>query len=116
MLGARRRPSFAFAGLVVLCASAFAIVLLPPTPQFHPGLLEFTAIDVGQVDSTLIVPPDGRTILVDAGGSVGGVPTDFDIGEEVVSPYLWARGISCLDAVAIIHGHSAACTPSWRTS
>ncbi len=36
-----------------------------------------------------------------------GVPDDgFDIGEEVVSPALWARGIRHLDAVALSHAHS----------
>ena len=34
------------------------------------------------------------------------VRSDFDVGEEVVSPYLWSRGIRRLDAVAISHPHS----------
>src|SRR5262249_27856862 len=29
-----------------------------------------------------------------------------DFGEDVVSPYLWTRGLTHLDAVAITHGHS----------
>ncbi len=33
-------------------------------------------------------------------------PQDYDIGEEVVSPTLWARGIRHLDAVALSHAHS----------
>ena len=28
-----------------------------------------------------------------------------DIGEEVVSPYLWSRGIKRLDVVALTHAH-----------
>jgi competence protein ComEC len=32
--------------------------------------------------------------------------SDLDIGEDVVSPYLWSRGISRLDAVAITHAHA----------
>ena len=32
--------------------------------------------------------------------------SDFDVGEEVVSPYLWSRGIRRLDAVALSHAHS----------
>ena len=31
---------------------------------------------------------------------------EFDIGEEVVSPALWSRGIRHLDVVALSHGHS----------
>jgi competence protein ComEC len=106
MLVARRRVALAMGGITALSASAFALVLFQPSPQVHQGFLEFTAIDVGQADSTLIITPQGQTLLVDAGGPLGGTRTDFDVGEEVVSPYLWSRGISRLDAVAITHGHS----------
>jgi competence protein ComEC len=34
------------------------------------------------------------------------VHSDLDIGEDVVSPYLWSRAISRLDAVAITHAHA----------
>ena len=48
-------------------------------------------------------------MLVDGGGFGGGprqAPQDFDIGEEVVSPVLWSRGIRHLDVVALSHAHS----------
>ena len=32
--------------------------------------------------------------------------SDLDIGEDVVSPYLWQRGVQRLDAVAFSHSHS----------
>jgi len=85
------------------------LVLWPVPITRHRGVLEVTAIDVGQGDSLLIVTPDGHTLLVDAGGPVGGPRTDdpqFDIGEEVVSQYLWTRHIRRLDAVALTHAHS----------
>jgi len=61
---------------------------------------------VGQGDSLLLVTPEGRTILVDAGGLPLWMHSDFDIGEQVVSSYLWARGLDRLDVVAITHPHA----------
>jgi competence protein ComEC len=69
-------------------------------------VVELTALDVGQGDSLLVVSPQGKTLLIDAGGPVGGQQSEFDFGENVVSPYLWERRISRLDVVAITHGHS----------
>jgi competence protein ComEC len=73
-------------------------------------MLEVTAIDVGQGDSLLVVSPEGRTMLVDAGGPVGiaasSTNTRWDVGEEVVAPYLWSRRIRRLDAVVLTHAHS----------
>jgi competence protein ComEC len=102
----RRRPWLALGGLAVLAASAFWISAVPPRPQIRPAVLEMTAIDVGQGDSILLVSPSGRTLLVDAGGLPRWVHSDLDIGEDVVSPYLWSRTISRLDAVAITHAHA----------
>jgi competence protein ComEC len=101
-----RRRIFATLGIVALLASASCLVLFPPRPQWHPGVFEITAIDVGQGDSLLLITPQGKTLLLDSGGIPGNSRSDFDVGEEVVSPYLWSRGITRLDAVAISHAHS----------
>jgi competence protein ComEC len=91
-----------------LAIAAFAAVAPRPIDHPHNALL-VEAIDVGQGDSLLLITPSGKTLLVDAGGFGGGprqAPQDFDIGEEVVSPALWARGIRHLDVVALSHAHS----------
>jgi competence protein ComEC len=106
MLSARRRPAFAAAGLAAILAASLVLAFLPAEPRLRPGVLEVTSIDVGEGDSTLLVTPQGRTLLIDAGGPIGPGGSQLDFGEEVVSPYLWTRGISRLDAVAITHGHS----------
>ncbi|MGB6475983.1 MAG: ComEC/Rec2 family competence protein [Candidatus Sulfotelmatobacter sp.] len=106
MLLSRRRAAFAFAGLVAVLVAALALAFIPPNPQVRLGVLEVTSIDVGEGDSTLLVMPQGATLLVDAGGPIGDGSSQLDFGEDVVSPYLWSRGISRLDAIAITHGHS----------
>jgi len=85
-----------------------ALLTIAPQPVVHrAGALEVTAIDVGQGDSLLLITPDGHSLLVDAGG-IAGAPKDssFNMGEDVVSPVLWSRGIQRLDAVAITHAHA----------
>jgi competence protein ComEC len=107
-LRARRQLIF-IAGIIVAILVPLA-VLYPSPPSFHHGELEVTAIDVGQGDSLLVVSPAGQTMLVDAGGPVGRgaiVPTtNWDVGEEVVAPYLWSRHIRRLDVVLLTHAHS----------
>jgi len=106
MWAARRRAALAVGGLAALLAASLALAFLTPAPKVHPGLLEVTSIDVGEGDSILLVTPLGKILLIDAGGPIGPGGSQLDFGEDVVSPYLWTRGISHLDAIAITHGHS----------
>ena len=103
---ARRRAGLAFLGVAVLFAASLVLAFLPPQPHTQPGILEVTSIDVGEGDAILLVTPEGRTLLIDAGGPIWGTASQLDFGEDVVAPYLWTRRISHLDAVAISHGHS----------
>jgi competence protein ComEC len=95
------------------CAAValFLCVYLEPWPaSTRAGWLEISGIDVSQGDSLLVVFPRGTTMLIDAGGFPGAErmarKPQMDIGEEVVSPYLWYRQIQKLDYVVLTHGHS----------
>jgi competence protein ComEC len=102
----RKQRLLALSGAAILAASGMWIWIFPPHPQLRSAVLEMTAIDVGQGDSVFLALPDGKTLLVDAGGLPFWTHSQMDIGEDVVSPYLWSRGISRIDAIALTHAHA----------
>lgn len=91
---------------IATLALATAALLLPRAVAHRAGALEISVLDVGQGDSALVVTPDGKTLLINAGGLLNAQPeSNFNIGEDVVSPVLWSRGVRRLDAVAITYPH-----------
>jgi competence protein ComEC len=108
ILRSNRRASLV--ALAVALVSATVIVTYPFPAQFQRGRLELTILDVGQGDSIFVAFPDGRTMLVDAGGLPGtsyarGMRAGLDTGEDVVSPFLWSRGLKHIDVVVLTHAH-----------
>ena len=59
-----------------------------------------TFLDVGQGSSTLIEYPGGYRILIDGGGSISSAR---QIGESVIAPFLWQKGITSIDHIIITH-------------
>ncbi len=103
----RVRAGLLFSGSA-LAVALFALVSYPFPPRVDRGKLEVTALDVGQGEALFLALPQNQTMLIDAGGlaTFGSTAIPIaDIGEEVVSPYLWARSLRTLDAVVISHAH-----------
>jgi competence protein ComEC len=69
----------------------------PDPPPLAGKLLHVHAIDVGQGDSYLIVTPEKKTILIDAGPA--------EAGSKVVA-FLRQQGIAELDLVIATHPHA----------
>ncbi len=103
-----KRPIVRWFAMTAVLAM-FGLLLWQPWPaKTEPGILELTAIDVAQGDSLLLTFPQGQRVLVDGGGILqyGRVrKSSFDMGEDVVSPYLWSRGIRRLDVLVATHAH-----------
>ena len=68
--------------------------------KISPKNLKIYFIDVGQGDSCLIVTPHNKKILIDGGGSEN---SDFDVGKNILLPYLLDRGIKKLDYIMVSH-------------
>lgn len=94
---------------IAAVAGLFALLLWQPWLGEKPsGNLELTAIDVGQGDSLLVMLPKGEIMLIDGGGQLvygRRRKSNLDIGEDVVSPYLWSRGIRRIDVMVATHAH-----------
>jgi competence protein ComEC len=95
---------------VIVVLGLFAVIFIHPfEPRLARGKLELSAIDVGQGDGLLLSFPDGKILLVDAGGFPNFTnrksKPKLDIGEDVVSPYLWSRSIKKIDVVVCTHAH-----------
>ena len=63
-------------------------------------------IDVGQGDSSLIVTETNKKLLIDGGGSETG---NYDVGENVLVPYLLDRGVCSIDYMIFSHFDSDHC-------
>jgi competence protein ComEC len=62
--------------------------------------LVVTFVDVGHGDAILIEFPKGKKMLIDGGG----LPGDrFDIGKQVIAPFLWKKKIRKIDTLVLTH-------------
>src|SRR5690606_624959 len=86
---------------------ALIFTLMP----YFDGALRVTFLDVGQGDSALIQLPYRKGVyLIDAGGVLrfgregfSDRNRPFEVGRQIVAPYLQGNGISSIDAFIVSH-------------
>ena len=77
--------------IVAIIITFFVIKIAPTDLKIH-------FVNVGQGDCTLIITPKNKTILIDGGGS-----ETYNVGENILLPYLLDRKIIKIDYMFISH-------------
>lgn len=95
----KRNYKFILILFVLITSISYFLIKIPKD-------LKIYFIDVGQGDSTLIVTPTNKKILIDSGGAETG---SFDVGKSTLLPYLLDRKITVLDYICISHFDSDHC-------
>lgn len=86
--------------VLALTIAPFALLFVLQLQRAEQPAPSLAVLDCGMGDSNLVILPDGRTMVIDAGGSP---IDDFDYGEFLVSRYLWERGITSIDYLLLTH-------------
>ncbi|MGE3537634.1 MAG: DNA internalization-related competence protein ComEC/Rec2 [Candidatus Tectimicrobiota bacterium] len=68
----------------------------------RPAQLQVTFLDVGSGDAIVVRSPGYQPIMIDGGGTYDG---RFDIGAQVVAPFLWEQYIRRFDLMVLTHMH-----------
>ncbi len=68
--------------------------------KFTHRSVKITCLDVGHGSAVVIRFPNGKNLLYDAGSW-----QNYDIGKNIVAPFLWGQNIKTLDLVIISHEH-----------
>ena len=94
------KPKRKIISKILICIIVISIVsqLIYSSYSILFRKFEINLIDVGQGDSTLIVTPKNKKILIDGGGN-----ENYDIGANVLIPYLLNKKIKQIDYLIISH-------------
>ncbi|MCX7982127.1 MAG: DNA internalization-related competence protein ComEC/Rec2 [Syntrophales bacterium] len=100
-LGTKHRLSLKL-GFGLLLTLLLLISVMLPIENNRPKYLEVTVLDVGQGQSVFLHLPTGEKVLIDGGGFFD---TRFDVGKNVITPFLLYRGATHLSRIIISHPH-----------
>lgn len=85
----------------LLCLSLGAAPLFSVAEK-HQGS-SLSVLDVGQGSAIVIELPGHGAILIDGGRKQGLAATGMDVGENLIAPFLWHKGIDHLSAIVCTH-------------
>lgn len=86
------------------CAAAGFLVSVAASSLMLIGTAEFTFVNVGQGDGSVIRTKFRENVIIDGGGSSSF--SEYDPGAEVFVPYLAAKGVNRIEAAFVSHYHS----------
>lgn len=90
--------------LPAFCSLSLCLWLFVHPPQEYQAqgedFFRISYLDVGQGSATFLEYPSGLRVLIDGGGSSFSTTT---VGERVIAPFLWTKGIRKIDAIIITH-------------
>ena len=81
-----------------IIAVLLIFILIFLSINYIPKKLRVYFIDVGQGDSCLIITPKNTKILIDGGGS-----ESYDVGGQILLPYILSRRITKIDYIICSH-------------
>jgi competence protein ComEC len=101
-----RKEKIAIWQKTLLLASLGGLVIIPVSEKIQRKWTtetRMTVLDVGQGISIHIGLPGGKNLLLDGGGPSS---DRFNVGEDLIAPYLWQQRISRIDDILISHPHA----------
>jgi competence protein ComEC len=104
LLFGRRQKMLSRLALPLLVLAIGLTIYFPGRPP-RDSQSSATFLDVGQGAATLLELAEGQSILVD-GGSITNGDGEFDLGEQIIAPFLRFRGLTRLDALVVSHDHA----------
>jgi competence protein ComEC len=93
------RRQITFGGVALLGILAFNFF---PAGESH-NKTRLTVLDVGQGSAMIIELPNHEAILIDGGRMQSPTRTGFDVGENLIAPFLWHQKIRRLSAIVCTH-------------
>ncbi|HAM38628.1 MAG TPA: DNA internalization-related competence protein ComEC/Rec2 [Elusimicrobia bacterium] len=98
IIGLFKVKQYIWKWILILSMIILSIIPLFNNLKRNKNMLSITFLDVGLGNAIYCEFPNGSNMLVDGGGSWN---PEYDIGENVVSPYLWNKKITNIDNIVL---------------